>query len=40
MTNTFLPTALIALALKDEPIEKAIKPKAIVDTHLIWSTKL
>ena len=39
MTITLLPKALIVALLKDVPMEKAMKPKATVETQLILSTK-
>ena len=38
MTKTLLPTVFNTVNLNDVPMEKAIKPKAIVDTHLMLST--
>ena len=38
MVKELLPTLLIIEPLKEVPIEKAINPKAIVETHLILST--
>ena len=39
ITITLLPKALMVLILNDVPIEKAIKPKATVDTHPRFLTK-